>query len=84
MALHRAPTPAGDISFALRWHGDRPALLWDVPNGVEVRSTALDPEWRGSGGRGEALLAPPPARLLSLRTDASTGGRAIADPGSFA
>ncbi|MGI8754539.1 MAG: hypothetical protein ACR2MB_01510, partial [Acidimicrobiales bacterium] len=28
--LHDAPTTAGRLSFALRWHGRRPALLWDL------------------------------------------------------
>jgi hypothetical protein len=25
------PTNAGPVSFALRWHGDHPALLWEAP-----------------------------------------------------
>jgi len=58
------PTPWGTMSFALRWHGSRPALLWEVEPWIEVhrsepslRSVALDPSWQGSGWRGEALLA---------------------------
>src|SRR4029079_6536970 len=25
-----APTHHGDLSFAVRWHGDRPAMLWEL------------------------------------------------------
>jgi hypothetical protein len=28
--VHDAPTHAGVLSFALRWHGERPALLWQL------------------------------------------------------
>jgi hypothetical protein len=61
--VHGAPTHAGVLSFALRWHGDRPALLWElVPHGAgqEVRITVpgLDPSWSTSELSGDALLAP--------------------------
>ena len=29
-----APTRRGPVSYSVRWHGDRPALLWDAPEGV--------------------------------------------------
>ncbi|MGI8757498.1 MAG: hypothetical protein ACR2MB_16900, partial [Acidimicrobiales bacterium] len=59
--LHDAPTTAGRLSFALRWHGRRPALLWDLerhpgPGEVELRAPALDPAWSTTSVRGEALL----------------------------
>ena len=65
--LHDAPTSAGKLSFAVRWHGPRPALLWDleVHDGLgPVRLTApgLDPSWSTTVAKGEALLgevAPP-------------------------
>jgi hypothetical protein len=64
--VHDAPTHHGLVSFALRWHGDRPALLWDRrPHaGAEdavVRLTApgLDPTWSTTDAKGEALLAAP-------------------------
>ena len=28
--VHGLRTEVGTVSYALRWHGDRPALLWDV------------------------------------------------------
>ncbi len=66
--VHRAPVAGVLVSFALRWHGFRPALLWDV---VDARPAAmadrfgpptltcpgLDPRWRTSEPTGEALLA---------------------------
>jgi hypothetical protein len=57
--VHHAPTSAGPVSFALRWHGPRPALLWDVP-GLRVRLSApgLDPQWSSTATSGEAVLGP--------------------------
>ncbi|HEY8215716.1 MAG TPA: hypothetical protein VIH82_01190 [Acidimicrobiia bacterium] len=52
-----APTRAGPVSFAVRWHGDRPALLWAAPPGVHVRAPGLDAEWSTDVHEGEALLA---------------------------
>jgi hypothetical protein len=61
--VHDAPTAAGRLSYAVRWHGDRPAILWDLdrhPGTGPVRLTApgLDPTWSTTEARGEALLAP--------------------------
>ncbi len=56
LAVHGIPTREGSVSFALRWHGERPALLWDAPTGLSVTASLLDPHWRTSGGAGEALL----------------------------
>ena len=63
--VHDAPTAHGHISYAVRWHGDRVALLWElVPHegGAPVRLTApgLDPSWSTTERRGEALLGPVP------------------------
>jgi hypothetical protein len=54
--VHDAPTRAGLVSFAVRWHGERPAVLWDAPEGVTLRAPVLDPGWSVAGGRGETLL----------------------------
>jgi hypothetical protein len=61
--VHGAPTAWGRVSYAVRWHGERPALLWElVPHdGVgPVRLTApgLDPLWSSTDSAGEALLGP--------------------------
>lgn len=60
--VHDAPTHFGPLSFAVRYHGERPALLWDleVRAGVgPVRLTApgLDPTWSTTAAKGEALLS---------------------------
>lgn len=82
VAVHDAPTRRGPVSFALRWHGGRPALLWYAPEGVNLRATRLDPTWSASGGSGEQLLAEPSNDLLALQNVESTG-EIIAEPGSF-
>ncbi|HEX4490009.1 MAG TPA: hypothetical protein VH914_02280 [Acidimicrobiia bacterium] len=85
VAVHDAPTALGPVSFALRWHGARPALLWDIPERLSLRAPALDAAWSGVGGNGEALLAEVDAsRLLSLGSAAPVVSGAVVDePGSF-
>ncbi len=56
--LRDAPTARGPVSCSVRWHGPRPALLWDVPAGVTVRASALDRAWSSSEPTGEVLLDP--------------------------
>ena len=56
-----APMRAGHLSYAVRWHGPRPALLWEAPPGVQVRAPGLDPSWSSAEPSGEALLAAPGA-----------------------
>jgi hypothetical protein len=59
LAVHRAPTPWGLLAYAVRWHGTRPALLWERDGEREALLTSgLDPSWSTSEPRGEALLAP--------------------------
>ena len=40
-----APTRRGPVSYSVRWHGERPALLWDAPGGTRLRAPGLDPVW---------------------------------------
>jgi len=61
-----APTSWGLVSYAVRWHGDRPALLWDVRphegvGPVRLTCPGLDPAWSSTERRGDALLATVPA-----------------------
>jgi hypothetical protein len=85
IAVHDAPTAAGPVSFALRWHGARPALLWDVPDGFGVRAPGLDPAWAAIGSSGEGLLAEiDRTRLLPLGTaGGAERGIVIDEPESF-
>jgi hypothetical protein len=61
---HGVRTALGAVSFAVRWHGERPALLWEIEphDGVgPVRLTApgLEPGWSTTERKGDALLAAP-------------------------
>ena len=47
---------AGLLSYSVRWHGDRPALLWSAPPSVRVRAPGLDADWASESPEGEALL----------------------------
>lgn len=62
LEVHDAPTHFGSMSFAVRYHGERPALLWDLKARIgtgPVRLTApgLDAGWSTTEARGETLLA---------------------------
>ena len=58
LEVHQAPTLYGPVSFAIRWHGARPALLWEQPDdSVRLECPGLDPEWSTTDQRGETLLA---------------------------
>ncbi|MGI9624018.1 MAG: hypothetical protein ACR2PK_14370 [Acidimicrobiales bacterium] len=89
---HDIPVSSGVVSFAVRWHGTRPALLWDLQAGQDqplppVTSPALDPDWRDERPRAEALLAESPDVELMERPHRGSGpGRrldATDDPQSF-
>jgi hypothetical protein len=54
-------------SFAVRWHGERPALLWDIDGpSTTVRCSGLDAAWSSDVTRGEALLGAPAHRRAPL------------------
>ena len=61
--VHRAPAAGVRVSFAIRWHGYRPALLWEVEGargavgGIRLTAPGLDPDWSTDEPRGEALLS---------------------------
>ena len=63
LAVHQVDTAYGPVSAAIRWHGARPALLWDVQcapaDRVTVRCSVLDPSWSSQLPVGESLLAAP-------------------------
>ena len=64
LEVHDAPTDHGRISYALRWHGDRPALLWQCERaGVRLTVPGLDRSFSTAEQSGEALLAPYRARI---------------------
>jgi len=62
--VHDAPTSHGLLSFAVRWHGERPALLWQLAHsdggahgGARITIPGLDPGWSSTDPAGDALLA---------------------------
>jgi hypothetical protein len=82
LAVHDAPLWRGACSFALRWHGARPALLWDAPPDCRVTTPRLDATWSSREQTGETLLAEPTGALLAMGTRA-TDGAAVDAPESF-
>jgi hypothetical protein len=80
--VHDLPTQHGLLSFAVRWHGERPAVLWELaPHAdasdlsgssatpVRLRFGGLDPGWSTTEARGETLLAAP---MIDADADAET------------
>jgi hypothetical protein len=58
---HGVPTgPGSSISLAVRWHGARPAVLWEqFGERVRLTSPLLAPDWHSMEAAGDALwLAP--------------------------
>jgi hypothetical protein len=62
LEVHDAPTHHGLLSFALRWHGERPALLWELDRRGDspctISAPGLDPAWSTTERSGEVLLEP--------------------------
>jgi hypothetical protein len=55
-------TRHGVVSYSVRWHDHRPALLWEVEASaqpVSITCSGLDPTWSTTTTSGEALLAAP-------------------------
>jgi hypothetical protein len=57
--VHGAEVPMGRVGFAIRWHGARPALLWECSMPMHLRTPGIDPTWSTDEPRGDALLAAP-------------------------
>jgi hypothetical protein len=56
--VYRAPLGAATLGFAVRWHRERPALLWESSAALRLTCSTLDPAWSTDAPRGEALLRP--------------------------
>jgi hypothetical protein len=94
---HGVRTRWGVASYAIRWHGERPAILWEVepgdgvdPDGPGPVFTApgLDPQWRGQGWAGEGLLnrLEPPEGIVPTTVvhDHMQSGQRIEDAATIA
>ncbi len=82
-----APTKLGRFSYSVRWHGDRPALLWELDPHPDVDAATftapgLDPAWSATSFSGEALLAtvPVPEELHDHDHDHDHETDAVAEP----
>ena len=82
--------PTGDgstVSFALRWHGERPAVLWEqTGEAVELTAPVVAPGWHTTDVMGEALWPPPPAPAATLAATPARPSDPIdldGAPGSF-
>lgn len=67
-----ATSPSTTASFAVRWHGERPAVLWEQQGADPIELTApdIDPTWSTTERSGETLWPAPeaaPARASGLR-----------------
>jgi hypothetical protein len=83
--VHGLPTGCGRLGYAVRWHGERPALLWELHlhedvDGARLRAPGLDPNWSTTELRGEALLAP----LIGASGPSPVGGGDAEASSSFA
>ncbi len=60
--VHGVPTgPRSTVGFAVRWHGERPAVLWEQHGpGCTLTAPKVDPEWSTDAASGESLWAAPP------------------------
>ena len=59
LECHRvAAGPLHTLSFGIRWHGEKPALLWEVagPAGIRLTAGMCDPTWTSVEATGETLL----------------------------
>jgi hypothetical protein len=59
--VYGVPTSAeSTVSYAVRWHGERPAVLWEQSGApVTLRSSLLAPDWASSDVKGETLWPAP-------------------------
>jgi hypothetical protein len=60
MECHRiVASPEHKVSYGLRWHGEKPAVLWETsgPFGLRLDAGATDAAWHSVDATGDALLA---------------------------
>jgi hypothetical protein len=77
--VHGLPTLAGRLSYAVRWHGDRAAVLWELDGDVtasppQIRVPGLDPAWTATTWSGEALVGPVSQPAVSQSEPLPEGG----------
>jgi hypothetical protein len=57
--------PRHRISYAIRWHGERPALLWEMSGepGIVIAGGITNEHWHTTDMTGETLLAAPSSSM---------------------
>lgn len=83
--VYGLPTGAtGSVSFAVRWHGERPAVLWEqAGDATTLCAPVLAPEWRTAATKGEALWPAPPGAATAPSLGEPDAAAMPADGGSF-
>lgn len=78
--VYGVPTgPSSAVSFALRWHGERPAVLWECSGDrVVLTSSGAAPGWSTSEHTGETLW---PAPTGAVRPPEPPGPAPVDRPG---
>ncbi|MEI8240044.1 MAG: hypothetical protein WCI22_11545, partial [Actinomycetota bacterium] len=68
--VYGVPTSASStVAFAIRWHGERPAVLWEQSGDtVALSSPLLATEWSSDEVKGETLWPAPPGVLPATPT----------------
>jgi len=58
LEVHGLRTRAGVLSYAVRWHGPRPAVLWEICDALApvVVRAGFDPSWSSDHLRGEVIF----------------------------
>ena len=82
--VYGVPTvPGSTVSFAIRWHGERPAVLWEQTGAaIELTAPVVAPMWMSGEMKGETLWPPPPGARPAA--DGPIAAPDLdADPGSF-
>ncbi|MDG1784740.1 MAG: hypothetical protein P8H61_02375 [Ilumatobacter sp.] len=71
--LHGVPTSStSTVSIAVRWHGERPAVLWEQTGDLQrLTAVSIDAAWSAESRMGEGLWdAPRSARATNLSVSA--------------
>jgi hypothetical protein len=69
--VYGVPTgPSSSVSFALRWHGERPAVLWECTGEpFTLTASLVAPDWSSAERTGETLWPMPPGAVPVLPAD---------------
>jgi hypothetical protein len=85
LEVYGVPTGAASaVSFALRWHGERPALLWEqTGEAVLLTAPIAAPEWSTALPTGEALWPTPAGAMPVPSADEPLSAASADDAGDI-